>query len=645
MSSPLPPAHELDRLRRVLKLESAGTWEWDLRTQEMSWDRGHRALFGVADTARVTPELFLWLLHPDDRAHVEAVFAEAQRSGHEYVVEYRISRPSDGQQRWIEARGRIEFDGDTPLRAAGIVMDATERRQLQNDADRQRESRVYHAEQFAALFDRNPVPMLVFDAETLRFLEVNEAAVQAYGWSREEFLGLTVLDIRPRDDRAAFRAQLSENLQQTRTESTVRHCTKDGSIRSVNVVGTGIDWDGRMARLVIARDETERRQLEAAAQEARKLEAIGQLAGGIAHDFNNLLTVLVGAVEFARQHKYAPGELDHDLNDIEIAAARARALVTQLLAFSRRQTFQLRSLAINELVQRAAPMLRRVMGDAVAVEVSLTAGEPMIQGDAGLIDQVLLALAFNARDACQAEHAGRAPLLSVTTRRVSHLASDAERWPGLVLGPCVELEFRDTGVGMTPDVLVRAFEPFYTTKPLGSAHGLGLSSVLGIMQQLGGAVRLASEVGVGTSVRLRFPEQTAMAPRRLSGSQPAIAEPQGTVLLAEDEPAVRTAIRRMLQVLGYRVVEAGDGAEALATWRAHRQDVDVIVTDIRMPRMSGPEFAKAVRADAPAFPIIFASGYTDELLAEATTFDQFLDKPFTSARLKEALATVRGQTP
>ncbi|MBY0490404.1 MAG: response regulator [Gemmatimonadaceae bacterium] len=290
-------------------------------------------------------------------------------------------------------------------------------------------------------------------------------------------------------------------------------------------------------------------------------------------------------------------------------------------------------------------MLRRVVGDRVPVEVTLATEDPTIQGDAGLIGQVLLALIFNARDACLAVPAAQAPSITITTRHVVHQPEEQTEWPGLTLGPCVELEVSDTGSGMSPAVLARAFEPFFTTKPVGSAHGLGLSTVHGIMQQLGGAVELTSQLGMGTTVRLRFPEQIEMAPRRMSGSQPAIAEPQGTALLAEDEPAVRTAIRRMLQVLGFRVVEAGDGAEALATWREHREEIDVIVTDIRMPRMSGPEFAKAVRAHTPTFPIVFASGYADEGLAEATAFDQFLDKPFTSARLREALAAVRGQAP
>ncbi len=634
------PDQELARLQRALKLESAGTWDWDLRTQELSWDRGHRLLFGVPDSAHVTPETFRELLHPDDRAHVQAVFDEAVRSRHEYGVDFRIVRPVDGQQRWIESRGRVEFEGDIPIRASGIAVDATERRERQRDIDRQREARVYHAEQFALLFDRHPVPMWVFDAESLRFLEVNDAAVQSYGWSREEFLAMTIMDIRPEASRAAFQAQLPGWLSDTGSELWSRHCSRDGRERIVHVVSNAVEWNGHRARLVVARDDTARVQLEEAAREARKLEAVGQLAGGIAHDFNNLLTVLIGALEFARQHQEAPAALQHDLDDIETAAARARALVAQLLAFSKRQTLQIRALSINDLVRRAEPMLRRVAGEPVEVRFELDPLEPIIQGDPGQIEQVLLALAFNARDACINPVAGRTSRVVVTTRRLVHTVTDIAAWPGVALGGCVELVMRDNGSGMTPEVLARAFEPFYTTKPIGEAHGLGLSTVLGIMQQLGGGVRLESVPGEGTVVRLRFPEHAEVAPRRLSGSQPAIAEPHGTVLLAEDEPSVRAAIRRMLQLIGYSVIEAPDGAVALATWRAHRREVDVIVTDIRMPRMSGRDLAEAVRAEAPEFPIVFASGYTDEGLAEPTARDRFLDKPFTSARLREALEAV-----
>jgi PAS domain S-box-containing protein len=629
----------------VLKLESAGTWDWDLRGQEMTWDRGHRLLFGVGESAPITPDVFLWLLHPDDRAHVKAVFDEAVRTRHEYVVEYRITRPVDGQLRWIEARGRVEFDGDTPVRAAGIVVDATERRERQRSLEVQFDARVYHAEQFALLFDKNPAPMFVFDRDTLRFLEVNEAAVAAYGWSRDEFLRLTIVDIRPPEEQARFRERLPTLLESPSSDVVVPHCTRDGTRRMVHVVANNMEWDGRNARLVIARDVTERLRLEEAVRDARKLEAVGQLAGGIAHDFNNLLTVLIGALEFARQHKESPHALEHDLDDIETATARARALVAQLLAFSKKQTLQIRSVGINDLIRRAEPMLRRVVGDAATVHLALDAAEPMIQGDTGQLEQALLALAFNARDAVTSATLERAPVVTVSTRVLEHRATDTADWPGLPLGACVEIAVRDTGVGMNADVRSRAFEPFYTTKPVGSAHGLGLSTVLGIVQQMGGAVRLESAPGAGTTVRLRVPQQIAVAPRRLSGSQPAIAEPQGTILLAEDEPSVRAAIRRMLQLLGYRVVEASDGAEALATWRAHRQDVDVIVTDIRMPRMSGRDLALAVRAEAPEFPIVFASGFTEEGLAEPTAYDRFLDKPFTSARLREALEAVRAPAP
>lgn len=647
MSSGLSPKLELARLRRVLKLESAGTWEWDLRTNAMTWDRGHRLLFGVADEVRITPELFLWLLHPDDRPHVEAVFDEALRARHEFQMEYRIRRPADGQQRWIEARGHVAYDGDAPVRAAGIVLDATERREAQRRLDAERDERMYHAEQVALLFDRNPAPMFLIDRRTLRVLEVNQAAIAEYGWTRDEFLARTILDLRPEEDVADFRQQLDQHFRQSRAEADARHRTADGSIRLVHVVAHDVEWEGHDARLVLAQDVTHQRALEAQLHEARKMEAVGQLAGGIAHDFNNLLTVLIASLEFARDHVTVPRALEHDLDEIESAATRARALVSQLLTFSKRQQLQLHVLSINDVIRQCEPTIRRLLGDHIRLVVALDDHDPQIQGDEGPLEQVLLNLTFNALEAIRAVP-GAAPTdthaLRLRTTRVDHLPTEAARWPGLAVGACVELSLEDTGVGMTPEVQARAFEPFFTTKPPGSAQGLGLSAVLGVVQQLGGAIVVESQRGQGTVVRLRFPACTDMAPRTLSGSHAAITEANGTVLLAEDEPSVRAAVRRMLQALGYHVIEAPDGAVALSTWRAHRPAIHALVTDIRMPRMSGLELAGAIRAEDPHFPVVFASGFSDEGLGEGTAFDRFLDKPFTSTRLKEALDAVLAST-
>jgi nitrogen-specific signal transduction histidine kinase/CheY-like chemotaxis protein len=395
--------------------------------------------------------------------------------------------------------------------------------------------------------------------------------------------------------------------------------------------------------LVLARDETERLRLEERLRDAQKMEAMGQLAGGVAHDFNNLLTVLFGALEFAREHARVPSALGHDLDDIEAAATRARALVARLLAFTRQQVVQIREVSLNRVVAQVEPLLRRVLGESITLHIDLASDDPLIQADGGQLEQVLLNLALNAREAMVRPAAGAAQgTLFITTRLLEHRAVQASEWPGLAVGLCVELEVHDTGCGMSDDTMRHAFEPFFTTKPLGTATGLGLSSVLGLVQQFGGAMSVESTLGVGSSFRVRFPAKMDMAPRSTSGSHAAVSDTAGTVLLAEDEPTVRTAVRRMLQMLGYRVIEAPDGAVALSTWRAHRDEIDPLVTDIRMPRMNGRDLAHAIRDESPTFPVVFASGFADEGLADFTVHDRFVDKPFTCTTLREALAAVRG---
>jgi PAS domain S-box-containing protein len=398
----------------------------------------------------------------------------------------------------------------------------------------------------------------------------------------------------------------------------------------------------------VEREAEERRRLEEQLHQAQKMEAIGQLAGGVAHDFNNLLTVIMGNVEFARGLGVVGTGAKAELDEIDQASTRARTLVAQLLAFSRKQVVQIRTLDLPEVLRAADPLLRRVVGDEVRLDIDC-GGDPLpIAADRGQLEQVLINLAGNARDAMRTPlHgcAGTGGTLHIRTRRVSSEGGETA-WPRLVAGDYAELILRDTGHGMTAEVRDRIFEPFFTTKPLGEGTGLGLSQVVGIVDQCGGAISVQTAPGEGTEVRLRFPlQQTAPVGATTSPAEERERRGVQTILLVEDEPAVRRALSRMLESLGQRVLTAADGQEGLTLWTAHRDEISAIVTDVRMPHMNGRLMADLVRERAAALPIVFVSGYAADDTLVKSPRDYFVPKPLTSTGLVEAFASLGLEPP
>jgi PAS domain S-box-containing protein len=627
---------ELLRLRRVLSLGSIGTWDWDIAADAIEWDHGHYQLCGVPeDGTALRPQLFFELVHPDDLPKLFAALDTAREHGTEYTCEYRIRRKDDGAERWFEGRGVFFRDQGNVVRASGIILDITDRKVLQRELDAQRQRYEADATRFRLLFEKNPAPMWVFDIHSLRFLAVNEAAIREYGWSRDEFLGMTILDIRPEADVPGIRRMAAEGFTGAVTHRAVRHRTRNGAVRTVVVTGDSIEWEGLSSRLVLAIDETQRRQLEEQLRQAQKMEAIGQLAGGVAHDFNNLLTVILGNLEFARRRAEADTLLVRDLDEVFTAATRARTLVAQLLAFSRKQIVQMRAVDLNHVVRQAEQMLRRVIGEEIVLRVELDPELPLITADAAQLEQALLNLAVNARDAMLSpQSGGRGGTLIIRTGIVEHHDSDSARWPSLSPGRYVEVQVADSGHGMDAATRARAFEPFFTTKPLGAGTGLGLPSVQGIVEQSRGAIIVESGVQQGTTFFLRFPLREHPMSNTPAESHPAIpAHADGTVLVVEDEPAVRTALARMAEQMGMEVLTAADGLEALDVWRTHGDAISAVVTDVRMPNMSGRELADALRRERPTLPIIFVSGYAGDATMVRSVHDRFLEKPFGSSAL------------
>ncbi|MGH9484922.1 MAG: PAS domain S-box protein, partial [Terriglobales bacterium] len=609
-------------------------------------------------------------------------------------------------------------------------------------------------------FDNNPQPMWVFSIASLRFLEVNESAVREFGYTREEFLNMSVLDIRPPEDRARARAvvknaqpakgwlwryrtksgelleaeafaqpvdwhgepaflsfindvtarrrtehQLHEQEDQVRTllESTsegiftldlegkcvwcnpaaasllglassthlvgrqvhaLAHHTRGGgqpfpaeacnlllAVRSGQAISLDEEmlWradgasfpadircnplyrEGKLAGAVIAvADVSERRSLRGQIQQAQKMEAVGRLAAGIAHDFNNLLTVINGYADMLLQREHAPMAPDRQhnaLDSIRKAGERAALLTRQLLAFSRQQVIEPKLLNLNSVLEEMDPLLRRVLSEDIELALACEAHLGTVRADPGQLGQILMNLVVNARDAMP--HGGR---ITIETANVVLDASYAAAHAEVVPGEYALVAVSDTGTGMDAGTLSHLFEPFFTTKPVGKGTGLGLATVFGIVKQSGGTVAAYSEPGHGTAIKVYLPRVAPAegAPRPYPPG--AVAGGHETILLVEDEDAVRQLACAVLRARGYNVMAASRPSQALEIVARHTGALDMVMTDVIMPEMDGRRLARQIAAHRPGLAVLYASGFPDRAITQHHDLAQgtaFIQKPFT----------------
>jgi PAS domain S-box-containing protein len=535
------------------------------------------------------------ITHPDDiEADVRSV--EDLRSGERdsYQREKRYVR-KDGSVMWTDLTVSLVhgYDG-SPTHLVSHVQDITA----------QREANLL----FAATFAHSVVPMLVADDER-RLVDLNEAAAELMGVSHDEAVGIRIDDLLPDEDVAeSWKGFMREGTW----EAEVSLHRPDGGERRIEFVATSDVRPGR--HIAVVRDLTRTTELETQLRQAQKMEAVGRLAGGIAHDFNNLLTAisgysefLIGGLEDERLRRHA--------DEIRKAAARAASLTGQLLAFSRRQVLQPRALDLNAVVSDMDMMLRRLIGEDVELVTMLDPNVSPVQADPTQVEQVIVNLAVNARDAM--------PNGGSVTIETSEARTDE--------GEFVELRMTDTGIGMTDLERQQLFDPFFTTKEGGT--GLGLATVYGIVEQSGGTIEVDSAPGMGSSFRICLPR--AAAPAELPTATAVAAPRPGdeTILLVEDETVVRHLVAEILENTGYTVMQAGDGPSALELLRRHSSKLDLLVTDVVMPGMSGPEVAQAVTSMRPGTQVLYTSGYTDSAIGHHGVLEPgiaFLQKPFSA---------------
>jgi two-component system cell cycle sensor histidine kinase/response regulator CckA len=478
------------------------------------------------------------------------------------------------------------------------------------------------------LFEQNPLAIWLYDIDTFKFLRVNQAAVKLYGYSTEEFEEMTILDIRPESQRgSAGRAETTSEAEASEHQFWL-HQAKDGRTFEVETISHRLIYAGKTIRLVVAQDISERRHLESQLRQAQKMEAVGRLAGGVAHDFNNLLMVIKGHTELLLNVLESSDQITRKIEQIDRSADRATALTRQLLAFSRRQVLQPQVINVNSIVEEMGKLLPRLIGEDIELVLRIDDDLGTIRADASQMEQVIMNLAVNARDAMP--NGGK---LVIETANIDLDQGYTMSHSLMKPGPYVLLVVSDNGSGMDAETQARIFEPFFTTKEKGKGTGLGLATVYGIIKQSGGFIWVYSEAAKGTSFKIYLPrvDQTEdhIGSPRASADLPMGTE---TVLLAEDEQDVREIAREFLESGGYRVIEAKDGAEAIQLAAQNRGQIQLLVTDMVMPGMTGQELGVRLQAEYPGLGVIFMSGYSEHAATEMANADpavRLLTKPFS----------------
>lgn len=539
-----------------------------------------------------------------------------------------VNYTRDGERIVLDCRTQLVFDmRGRPVALCGISTDITERKRAEE------RFRV-----MASMLADAPSSITVHDFDG-KFLYANRKTFELHGYTAEEFMGLNLRDIDVPESAALIAERMRVIAEHGEADFEVGHYRKDGSVLPLEVYVRRVDWMGRPAILSIGTDvsermraERERAELQEDLAQAQKMETVGRLAGGVAHDFNNMLGVIIGHSEMALDHLEPGHLLYNDLYEIRKAAQRSAELTRQLLAFARKQAIIPRLLDLNETIDGMRPMLRRLIGENIELVWSPGDGLWPVRMDPAQVDQILVNLTVNARDAITG-----VGTIAIGTDAAVFDEARCEDVADATPGEYVVLTVRDTGAGVPEDVMQHLFEPFYTTKASGKGTGLGLATIYGIARQNAGFVEVDSEPGRGTTFRVYLPRATQAEPEEVE-AQPAPQAVGGTetVLLVEDETAILNLVTLILQHYGYTVLAAASPGEALAIAADHPGSIDLLITDMVMPEMSGRALRDALQPLRPDIRTLFISGYTTDALAEDGILGSragFLQKPFSRAAL------------
>ena len=626
-------------LRRVVELAHLGWWQTELHsttdlTQNVTtWSDETFRIFGHQPRSfEPTTERFFAQIPLDEHAAIGEAVGRALAGYGDYHIEHRVLRP-DGSVRIVEDRAVVERDeSGAPVRLVGTILDVTDRRRI--------EAALKGTDAGARLLTQiveNSHDAIVSAALDGVITTWNPAAERVFGWKAAEIIGRSASTFTPADRQLEMQ-ECFEFIVQGKPKGTYEsvRLRRDGSLVDVAISASPIfDADGTtiMGVAAIFRDITQQKRIATQVRHAQRLESVGRLAGGVAHDFNNLLMAITGYAELIRMDLPTDAPQQEDVRALLASAERGARLTRQLLAFGRRQVLNPVPLDINAVLRDIEGVLRPLTGGDVTLRPTLSPEPANVRADRAQLEQVVVNLVANARDAMP--HGG---LLDIETCVTEIGAAGAQQHGAVEPGRYVRLTIKDTGIGMDAETQSRLFEPFFTTKPRGTSTGMGLATTYGIVKQSGGFLTVESAESDGTTMRIFLPTVDAVN-RSEPETEIDISETGQTILIVEDDPAVRSSTRAMLERLRYLVLDAETPTDALALARSHDGAIDVLLTDIMLPEMPGTRLAELVTQLRPDIRVVRMSGFpgTVDLLPNPNARQSFLQKPFTADSLARAI--------
>jgi PAS domain S-box-containing protein len=630
-------------LLQAQRIAGLGYWDRNLKTDEVHWSDEIYRIFGLKPGEfRQTYEAFLKCVHPDDRPSViEAVKATLRDPRDKIDMEYRIVRP-DGSERCVIERGEIvSGENGDPAYLIGTILDITDRKTMENNLRSARDEleirvkeRTRELERQANLLELAHDAIIVRDAQD-RISFWNCGAEDMYGWKKGEAEGTVSHDLLRTKFPVSLNDTTMELLRSGRWEGELEHTTKDG--RHVTVMSRQVlkpDENGQPPSVMeINTDITAARQAEEQLRQSQKMQAIGTLAGGIAHDFNNILAAILGFTEMAIDDTADRPEVARNLQNVLKSSLRARDLVKQILAFSRKTEMIRRPISMTPLVRESLQLLRASIPANIEIQLNVTTGSDTILADPVEIQQIIMNLVTNASLAME-DTGGRLDIGLADIELATDVDEDLREY--------IQLSVRDTGTGMSPEVARRVFEPFFTTRELSKGTGMGLAIVYGIVKELHGVITLESTPGQGSIFRVNIPRVKDLPV--VSKPFPA-ASPEGRerILFVDDEPLILEWADTTLRKLGYSVVTVSNGTDALTVFSSDPYGYDLVITDQAMPGMTGVELARKLLSIRGTIPIILCTGHSETVSAENAKdsgIGEFLMKPLTRKELAKAIRNI-----